>query len=380
MTGAPLVEPFERAGFDVFAGVPCSLLEGLLAALERHPRRPWIATAREDLAVGLAAGAWLAGRTPAVLMQNSGLGTSLNALASLSLLYGLPALLLVTWRGHDGRDAPEHRLTGAVTPALLDLVGIAARTLAPGSLDADLDWARRTMDERLQPVALLVPPGAIGGGGGTGEGAGPGPASGPDAAEVSYRAPALRPRLSRYEAIRAAVKELDDDLLVAANGYPSRETCALADRPENFYMIGSMGLAAAIGLGLAVGRPDRRVVVFDGDGNLLMGLGVLGSVAALRPRRFVHCVFDNEVYGSTGGQASAAHHLRLDRLAAAAGYRTVTAVDDAAALAAALRRARNADGPHFLLVKVTPEDAEVPRVPLAPEALRDRFRAAVAAR
>ena len=145
-------------------------------------------------------------------------------------------------------------------------------------------------------------------------------------------------------------------------------------------MIGSMGLAAAIGLGLAVGRPDRRVVVFDGDGNLLMGLGVLGSVAALRPRRFVHCVFDNEVYGSTGGQASAARDLRLDWLAAAAGYRTVTAVDDAVALGAALRRARNADGPHFLLVKVTPEDAEVPRVPLAPEALRDRFRAAVAAR
>jgi thiamine pyrophosphate-dependent acetolactate synthase large subunit-like protein len=176
------------------------------------------------------------------------------------------------------------------------------------------------------------------------------------------------------------MKELEDELLVVANGYPSREACAVADRPENFYMIGSMGLAAAIGLGLTVARPDRAVVVFDGDGNLLMGLGVLGSVAALAPARFVHCVFDNEAYGSTGNQVSAARHLRLDRLAAAAGYRSVVAVDEAPALAAAFRRARAADGPHFILVKVTTEEADVPRVRMEPEALRDRFRAAVASR
>ncbi|HXG04213.1 MAG TPA: thiamine pyrophosphate-binding protein, partial [Candidatus Binatia bacterium] len=162
MTAGDLTAPFERAGFDFFAGVPCSLIEDLLAALERHPRLPWIAAAREDLAVGLAAGAWLGGRTPAVLMQNSGLGTSLNALASLSLLYGLPALLLVTWRGHDGRDAPEHRLTGAITPHLLEALEVPYRTLAPGSLDADLGWARRCMEERRRPAALLVPPGALG--------------------------------------------------------------------------------------------------------------------------------------------------------------------------------------------------------------------------
>jgi phosphonopyruvate decarboxylase len=380
VTAGGLTDSFERAGFDFFAGVPCSLIEALLAALERQSRRPWIAAAREDLAVGLAAGAWLGGRTPAVLMQNSGLGTSLNALASLSLLYGLPALLLVTWRGHDGRDAPEHRLTGAITPRLLELLEVPFRVLAPGSLDEDLDWARRRMQERGRPVALLAPPGAMAPGG-PAAGAVPGPAAGAAATLGStYRAPALRPRLSRYEAIRTAMKELEDELLVVANGYPSREAYAVADRPENFYMIGSMGLSAAIGLGLAVARPDRRVVVFDGDGNLLMGLGVFGSVATLAPVRFVHCVFDNEAYGSTGNQASASRHVRLDRLAAAAGYREVAAVDDAPALAAALRQARGTPGPHFILVKVTTEETDVPRVGIEPEALRDRFRAAVAAR
>jgi sulfopyruvate decarboxylase subunit beta len=178
-------------------------------------------------------------------------------------------------------------------------------------------------------------------------------------------------------AIAAAVKALGDELVIHANGYPSRESCAIADRPQNFYMIGSMGLAAPIGLGLALARPQRRTVVFDGDGNLLMGLGVLANVSALAPENFVHCVFDNEVYGSTGNQRSPSAQVRLDRLAAAAGYRSVVAVNDPEEVTGTLRAMLGTAGPHFLLVKVTPEEGDVPRIPHTPEALRDRFRSAV---
>ena len=99
VSGRELAALLERYGFDFFAGVPCSLIEDLISALESHPRLPYVPAPREDVAVGLAAGAWFAGRCPAVLMQNSGLGTSLNALASLALMYGLPALLIGTWAG-----------------------------------------------------------------------------------------------------------------------------------------------------------------------------------------------------------------------------------------------------------------------------------------
>ena len=187
----------------------------------------------------------------------------------------------------------------------------------------------------------------------------------------------LLPKISRMEAIAAAVKELGDEPVVHANGYPSRESCAVADRPQNFYMIGSMGLAAPIGLGLALARPRGPVVVFDGDGNLLMALGVLANVAALAPANFVHCVFDNQAYGSTGHQRSPSEHVRLDALAAAAGYRRVAAVDDAEALGQALKDMLRAEGPHFLLVRVTDEEAKAPRIPHPPEAIRDRFRASV---
>ena len=118
MTGHELADLLDTRGFDFFTGVPCSLAEGLIAALERRPRggrEPYIPAVREDIALGLAAGAWLGGRVPAVLMQNSGLGTSANALVSLSLLYRLPVLLLVTWRGYEGKDAPEHIVMGEIT-------------------------------------------------------------------------------------------------------------------------------------------------------------------------------------------------------------------------------------------------------------------------
>ena len=144
-------------------------------------------------------------------------------------------------------------------------------------------------------------------------------------------------------------------------------------------MIGSMGLASAIGLGLALARPHHRAVVFDGDGNLLMNLGILAQVGARRPANLVHCVFDNGVYGSTGNQASLSHQVRLDRLAVAAGYRTAVAVVAAGEVEAAMQAALASEGPHFILVKVTREEAEAPRIPFTPAAIRDRFRASVLA-
>jgi phosphonopyruvate decarboxylase/sulfopyruvate decarboxylase subunit beta len=189
----------------------------------------------------------------------------------------------------------------------------------------------------------------------------------------------LRPVISRREAIAEAVKQLGDEPLIHANGYICRESFSVADRPQNFYMVGSMGLASAIGLGVALARPARRAVVFDGDGNLLMNLGIVGTVGALAPKNFVHLVFDNEVYGSTGNQASPSRAVRLDRIARAAGYRTAAAVTAPDEVGAALRAALATDGPHFVLVKVTTEEADVPRIPHTPHAIRDRFRAAVQA-
>jgi phosphonopyruvate decarboxylase len=377
VSGAELVALLDRHGFDFFTGVPCSLVEDLIAALETHPRSPWLPAVREDVAVGLAAGAWLGGRRPVVVMQNSGLGTSLNALASLSLMYGLPALLIVTWRGYAGKDAPEHILMGEISTKLFDLLGIPYRVLSADSIDEHLSWAHRELDARQMPVALLVPPGVVvaeagGSHHGSRVGAAPITSTRPPRAAAAERE--LQPVISRREALVAALKELGDETVIHANGYMCRESFAVGDRPQNFYMIGSMGLASAIGLGLALVRPARRSVVFDGDGNLLMSLGTLAMVGSLGPRNLVHIVFDNEVYGSTGGQRSPSRETRLDRLASSAGYRTATAATTQDEVAAAVRAAGIDAGPHFILVKVTPAESPAPRIPHTPHAIRDRFR------
>jgi phosphonopyruvate decarboxylase len=378
LSGEHVAALLERAGFGFFTGVPCSLIEDLIAVLETHPRLVYAPAVREDVGVGLAAGAWFAGKRPVVLMQNSGLGTSLNALASLSLMYGLPALLVVTWRGYDGKDAPEHILMGEISPRLLELLGIPCRVLGRDSLDADLAWAAAEMDARMQPVALLVPPGVLETGRvARGEGRAP---RLPTPSPPEAVRPLPPPRLSRLAALGAALKPLGREPVIHANGYICRESFSLGDRPQNFYMIGSMGLASAIGLGIAVADPTRGVVIFDADGNLLMNLGILAMVGAFRPRRFVHLVFDNEVYGSTGNQRSISDAVRLDALADAAGYRSADAATEADEIEAALRSALASDGPHFVLAKVTAEEAEVPRIPYTPAAIRDRFRASVRAR
>ena len=126
---------------------------------ELTARGRYLGETREDAALGVAAGAYLGGRRPMIVMQNSGLGVSLNALGSLHILYELPVLLLVTWRGYQGKDAPEHLVMGEVLTGLLDLFGIPYRVPDGAALSADVDWAAATMDATRKPVALVVRPG-----------------------------------------------------------------------------------------------------------------------------------------------------------------------------------------------------------------------------
>ena len=186
--------------------------------------------------------------------------------------------------------------------------------------------------------------------------------------------------MTTREVIAAVVRELTDELVICTTGFISRDTCAVKDRPGQFYMIGSMGLAPSIGLGLAVARPRRRVVVFDGDGALLMALGTLAMVADLQPENFYHLVFDNEAYASTGCQRTLSGRIALDAMAAAAGYRHVTRVPGADDPAAAYRALLREPGPGFLLVKCT-ADGKAPslRIPHEPPEITRRVAAAAAA-
>ena len=187
--------------------------------------------------------------------------------------------------------------------------------------------------------------------------------------------------MTRLDAVSRVAAALDPtSLVVSCNGMIGRELYTRADAPGCFYMIGSMGLASSIGLGLALTRPSRTVVVFDGDGNVLMNLGALGSVAASGASNFFHVVFDNAVHGSTGDQRTISAQVPIEQVARAAGYRRAVRVSEAAALDRLLTSFFTEPGPAMLLVEVARGNQPgIGRVEPPPPELTARFRRAVKA-
>ncbi len=182
---------------------------------------------------------------------------------------------------------------------------------------------------------------------------------------------------SRAQAMAAILELLNDEPVIICNGFPSREAFKIADRPTHFYMIGSMGVAAAIGLGVALSKPAKRVVVFDGDGNVLMGMGTLATVGSLQPRNFIHVVFDNEVYGSTGNQPTISNVVRLEQVAKAAGYVNVERVREREDIVYEFKDLLKKDGPSMLLIKVNELAEDAGRVLLEPPEITQRFMKAI---
>lgn len=151
-----LSEALVDRGFAPFFGTPCGILAPLYQQLETAA--DLCTVSREDNAVGVAAGAAMAGQSPVVLMQNSGLGQSVNALASLVVPYQIPMLLIVSMRGVPPDFTTENLVMGRLTEQLLAGAGIATTLLDAGNLAVQTDWARTLVVEHRSPAALLVPP------------------------------------------------------------------------------------------------------------------------------------------------------------------------------------------------------------------------------
>ncbi len=183
--------------------------------------------------------------------------------------------------------------------------------------------------------------------------------------------------ISRAQAMAAVIDLLTDQPVVICNGFPSREAHKIADRPTHFYMIGSMGNASAIALGVALAKPNKQVIAFDGDGNVLMGMGTLATVGALKPKNFIHVVFDNEVYGSTGNQPTISNVVPLEKVAKAAGYVNVERVLDREDLVYEFKAMLKKDGPSMVLIKVNELVEDAGRVLYEPSEITKRFMDAI---
>ena len=178
----------------------------------------------------------------------------------------------------------------------------------------------------------------------------------------------------RKAAISTVVKKIGNHPIISANGFISRDLFEVCDKNSNFYMIGSMGLASSIGLGVALKNPRKSVFIFDGDGNILMNLGSLTTIASQKPKNLIHVVFDNSVHESTGGQPTNSNFVNIEKIAKACNYNHTFMVRTENNLLKILDKIKKLKGPIMILVKIQQSKGEKSkRVNILPVDIKERF-------
>ena len=376
------VEAARERGFRWYAGVPCSFLTPFINYVLQDSALEYVSMGTEGDAVALIAGIALGGNGAGApgrgitMMQNSGLGNAVSPLTSLTWTFRLPQLLIVTWRGQPGiADEPQHALMGPITPALLETMQIPWELFPTDSdaIGAALDRAIAHMDETGRPYCLLMQKGSVA------------PyalacSSTPRTADAMRAQPSscggsdLKP-VSRQDALREVVARTPSGAtaILASTGFCGRELYAIADRPSQIYMVGSMGCVVPWALGLALARPDLDVLALDGDGAALMRMGAMATVGAYKPANLKHLLLDNGTHDSTGGQATVSPRISFAGVAAACGYARALESDDLAEVAAWIEEPR-LSGPSFARLWIragTPSG--LPRPSISPVDVRRRF-------
>jgi phosphonopyruvate decarboxylase len=378
------VDAARERGFHWYAGVPCSFLTPFINHVLQDPSLHYVSMANEGDAVALIAGIAISGdaRSPhrrgITMMQNSGLGNAVSPLTSLTWTFRLPQLLIVTWRAQPGiADEPQHALMGPITPAMLESMQIPWELFPTetSAIGPALDRATAHMDETGRPYALVMQKGSVAPSP-LKRGAGAFSARAATArAEVGAHGLAADARPSRQDALRAVIENtpVASSVVLASTGFCGRELYAIEDRANHLYMVGSMGCVLPLALGLALARPDLRVIALDGDGAVLMRMGAMATVGAYGPPNLLHLLLDNGVHDSTGGQATVSPNVAFAHAAAACGYASAMETDDVATISAWLSEPpiHGARFARLLIRAGTPDD--LPRPAMTPVDVKTRL-------
>jgi phosphonopyruvate decarboxylase len=334
-------------GIDFFTGVPDSLLKDFCAYITDHvPDHRHIIAANEGGAVALAAGHYLAtGRVGLVYMQNSGQGNAVNPLTSLTDtdVYGIPMVLLIGWRGEPGvKDEPQHVKQGKITLKILETLDIPYRLL-PDSLEKAsqcLDELFSEIFEKKRIVAIVVKKGIF------------------DAYKLQKTTQDIS-SLSRESVIQIIADALrPTDIVISTTGMISRELYEYRDlidgnHSRDFLTVGSMGHASQIALGIALAKPEKRVICLDGDGASLMHLGAIAIIGSQNVNNFKHVILNNSAHDSVGGQPTVGKNVAFTKIAVACGYQSTWVANSQNELKDFLPNFYSSKGPSLLEVRVS---------------------------
>src|SRR3989338_1211298 len=316
-----------------FIGVPCSLINSLIAYAADHPAEvSHVNPAHESQAMAFAAGSFMAtGKLPMVYMQNSGLGNVMNPLTSLNGIYDIPALLLITWRAEKGwgSDAPEHWIMGRDMEEFLKVLRLPYRLLSVENWQADIGEMAVEAKKTSKPTAVVVKKGLF--------------------EKYERQIPGTQYEMTDTEAIKMIKDFFPGATYLSTTGMISRKSYA-AKESSDFYMMCSMWLISGIAAGCAE-NTDKIVIALDGDGGALMHLGLLALVGNRGPVNLVHIILDNESHASTGGQPTVSPTTDFTKVALACGYREAAFVTTKADLEKSLPKCMRT-GPTLLHIKV----------------------------
>lgn len=306
----------EEYGFDFYSGVPCSFLKPMINYAIN--KKQFVMAANEGDAVAICAGAYMGGKKSIFLCQNSGLTNAVSPLTSLNYTFEIPVLGFVSLRGESGvSDEPQHELMGVITDELLNVMKIKNEVLSNNDEEASkqLERANRIIEdgesfffivkkdtfdnEKLNDLDQVD-----------------------QKNEVTIYHYDNEPQFPKRVDVLATLKDYADDntLLLATTGVTGRELFELGHESNQFYMVGSMGCISSVALGLAITRPDKKVIAIDGDGSLLMRMGSLATNGYYSPDNLYHLLLDNASHESTGGQKTVSDNIDFVNITAGASY------------------------------------------------------------
>ncbi len=359
----------QKAGFNVFACVPCSFLAPLIDEAMHDPR--FIMAHNEGDAAALCAGAHLCGQLPLLICQNSGLSNALSPLISLHHPFSIPLIAMVGYRGEPKiSDELHHQLMGSIHHDLLKSIGIASPILSTkesqaskqieeaikGLKDAKSTFFAVNKDTFYQQSSY--------------------PKIGEHAPYLTQLIPrSLKDQLPPRIMAMAALKELGrpTDAYIATLGLTSRELFNLGDSEANFYMVGSMGCVGPFALGIGLFAKDKFVTILDGDGSLLMRLSALPLLARYGKKNLFHVLLDNGCHASTGGQRTASELIDFVLIAHAVGFARAIYTHSIAELTAAYRHWQKDPALTFVYLRVSDNQTKLKRPCLSPQENARRF-------
>ncbi len=366
-----VIEILQQNGIDTIATLPCDRIKNLLPLITNNFFE--IPLTREENGIGICAGAYMAGGRPAMVIQSTGLGNMINALESLNITCNIPLPILASWRGVYKEGIEAQKPLGEHLTGILDGAGIVYTIIDDPDKLYLLDYGILDAYENLRPHVILFSPKVWEGSTCVAWSEKKLVAPEERSLDITFKSTIHEPHMIRFDAIAAIAPLLDDEIVVANIGVPCKELYALRDRDLNYYMFGSMGLVSSIGLGLAL-KSERKVVVLDGDGSLLMNPNALVEIARMDPSNLTIVALDNGAYGSTGSQETlTAKFLDLELLARGCGIKNTVKVHTKEGVENAVSNALGADRLTFIHVILKPGNSDSPNIPLSPVEVTERF-------